>query len=144
MKHTALFLGRISAACILATAFVSLQGCDRTCTAIDEAATTDPLTSAEQAAIDANAYFNLTGDCDTDEVACEELLPDSCEDACSAGFTCTQVALTVDPCGGNPFFPDVDPGDHWIRKCLEVENSSQANADGYGLEDTGEARVRLD
>jgi len=144
MMLTAVFSGRFSAICTLITACMALNGCDPKCTALDEAATTDPLTAAEQVTIDANAYFNLTGDCDTEEVACEELLPHTCERACSTGFTCTQVALTVEPCGGNAFFPDIDAGDHWIRKCLEVENSSQADDERFDLEDTGESRVRLD
>jgi hypothetical protein len=129
------------------TVFISLgawmlltTACNPTCTAIDTKATTDELTSAEQAAVDANDYFNLTGDCETDTLACDELLPDTCEVACSSGYTCTQVALTIEPCGGNAFFPDVDYGDHWIRKCLEVANTSEEEV-SFTIEDTGDARA---
>jgi len=116
------------------------SGCNPICTAIDVTATTDVLTSEEQSTIDANSYFNLVGDCDTETVACEEALPDMCEVACTSGFTCQQVALTIEPCGGNAFFPDVDYGDHWIRKCLEVENFSEVEST-WTIEDTGDAGV---
>lgn len=119
----------------LSMAFSS--GCSPTCTAIDSVATVDVLTSAEQSAIEANGYFNLVGDCDTETVACEEALPDTCDVACTSGFTCRQVSLTIEPCGGNAFFPDVDYGDHWIRKCLEVENNSDSELT-FSVEDTGD------
>lgn len=112
------------------------SACTPTCTAIDTAATIDVLTSSEQSAIEANGYFNLVGDCDTETVACEEALPDACEVACTSGFTCRQVSLTIEPCGGNALFPDVDYGDHWIRKCLEVESHTDSELT-FSAEDTG-------
>ena len=103
--------------------FLSLalfSACDP-CTELDAAALEDPLTASEQSQADANGYFNLVGDCETDDLACEELLPDSCEAACAPGATCTQLSLTIEPCGRDLIFWDRDTGDHWIRKCLEID-----------------------
>ena len=116
----------------------ALPGCDPTCTSLDIALATDPLTEAEEDAVAANDYFNTTGSCEKDTLACEEMLPATCEEACSEGETCTQVALNVEPCGRNSFFPDIDTGDHWLRKCLVVADSSENDSVDVGLAATGE------
>jgi hypothetical protein len=112
---------------ILLAASTGLAGCEGTCTALDIETTLDPITAEEQALTDEYGYFNLTADCETEPLTCQEFLPDLCEDACAPGMTCIQVELRVDACGGNPFLPNVNPGDHWVRKCLELPAEDAAD-----------------
>ena len=108
----------------LLTTMLTTSACDGICTALDIDASLDPITSEDQALIDAFGYFNLVGDCETETLSCQEYLPATCEDACADDMTCVQVELRVDACGGNPFLPHIDPGDHWVRKCVEMPSTS--------------------
>jgi hypothetical protein len=107
---------------------LTTTGCDGVCTALEVDASLDDITSEDQSLIDAFGYFNLVGDCKTEALSCREYLPDTCEDACAADMTCIQVELRIDACGGSPYTPHVDPGDHWVRKCVEMPNTAPVDA----------------
>ena len=122
-----LAIHRVLLTAVLAALSLSLIGCGGSgsdCESIDVQAYVDPITPTESSYPIEN-YFNLTGECYTDGVACQEYLPDSCEEACSSGFTCIQVELRISPCARDFFFPDTDTGDHWVRRCLEFPNGTE-------------------
>ena len=106
---------------------LTLTACEE-CEEINVSAYEDEITAEEQAQVDEHGYFNLTGDCKTEEeLACTNALPHECDVACSEGNTCTQVEL--EKIGCNDFLewsnlaPGYDAGYKWKRKCLEVPES---------------------
>ena len=124
-KYSRFFRSATSVAVVVLIS-LTLTACDE-CEEIDADALVDQVTTEEQVLIDQHGYFNLVGDCKTqEELACQNALPDSCDIACGSGNTCTQVELEQIQCNDvlewSGLAPGYDAGYKWKRKCVEVPN----------------------
>ena len=110
---------------MMPVAVTTLDGCTETCTPLDGVTEDSTLDADEQDLVDQYGYFNLVGDCvGSQDLECEERLPDDCDVACSSGASCVQVELEAIECHDivewSELLSGYDAGYKWKRKCVEV------------------------